>query len=154
VIIKNILLVLGLAACLLFSGKSEAQQVPQGPFRDYNQLISTWQQFDVNGAGYAYLDNRLVFQREGFGPAAIGYYYDCTAEGLIRIGRCPENGPFSSITAIKTYWSRWAAATVTATYIYVNNQLVYSYPDGFGPAMTKNYVYCANRRAYLVNCSQ
>jgi hypothetical protein len=152
--IKNILLMLCLAASLLVSGKSQAQQVPQGPFNDYNQLISAWQQFDVSGAGYAYIDNQLVFQREGFGPAAVGYYANCAAEGLIRINRCPENGPFSSVNAIRTYWSRWASATVTATFIYVNNQLVYSYSDGFGPAMTKNYVYCASRRAYMVNCSQ
>jgi hypothetical protein len=153
-VMKHILLALTLVASLLLSGKSQAQTIPQGPFSDYNQLIATWQQFDVSGAGYAYIDNQLVFQREGFGPAAVGYYYDCPAEGLIRIGRCPENGPFSSVNAIKTYWSRWAAATVTATYIFVNNQQVYSYPDGFGPAMSKNYVYCASRRAYMVNCNQ
>ena len=153
-IIKNILLMLVLTASLLLSGKSEAQQVPQGPFNNYNQLISAWQQFDVYGAARVYQDNQLVFQREGFGPAAVGYYYGCAAEGLIRINRCPENGPLSSIGAIQSYWSRWASATVSATYIYVNNQLVYSYPDGFGPAMTKNYVYCANRSAYMVNCNQ
>ncbi len=151
---KKVLLSLGMIAGLMLSGKSQAQQVPQGPFSDYSQLISTWQQFDISGAGYAYIDNQLVFQREGFGPAAVGYYYDCPAEALIQMGRCPENGPFSSINAIRTYWSRWASATVSATTIYVNNQLVYSYPDGFGPAMVKSYVYCANRRAYMVNCSQ
>lgn len=151
---KNILLILGLATSLLFSAKSEAQQVPQGPFNDHNQLIAAWQQFDVYGAGFVYQDNQLVFQREGFGPAAVGYYYSCVAEGLIRINRCPENGPFSSIAAIQAYWSRWATATVSATRITVNNQLVYSYTDGFGPAMAKNYVYCANRGAYMVNCNQ
>jgi hypothetical protein len=151
---KNILLILSLAAGLLLSGKSQAQQVPQGPFNDYNQLISAWQQFDVSGAGYAYIDNQLVFQREGFGPAAVGYYYNCVAEGLIRLGRCPENGPFRSISAIRNYWSRWANATTTATYIYVNNQLAYTFSDGFGPAMVKYYVYCPNRSAYMVNCSQ
>ncbi len=152
--VKKILLLLGLAFGLLVSGKSHAQQIPQGPFRDVNRLITAWQQFDVNGAGYAYIDNQLVFQREGFGPAAVGYYRNCVAEGMIRLSACPENGPFSSISAIQTYWSRWAASTVTATYIYVNNQLVYQYPDGFGPALVKSYVYCSNRRAYLVNCYQ
>ncbi len=151
---KNILLTLGLSIGLLLSGKSEAQQIPQGPFNDYNQLIAAWQQFDVYGAGRAYQDNQLVFQREGFGPAAVGYYYGCPAEALIRINRCPENGPFSSIGAIQSYWSTWASATVSATRITVNNQLVYSYTDGFGPAMTKNYVYCANRGAYMVDCNQ
>ncbi len=151
---KNMLLMVALASSLIFVGKSEAQQAPQGPFQEYNELIAAWQQFDVSGAGYAYLDNSLVFQREGFGPAAVGHYYSCHAEGLIRIGGCAENGPFGSLSAIQTYWSRWASATVTATFIYVNNQLVYSYSDGFGPAMTKNYVYCASRRAYMVNCSQ
>jgi hypothetical protein len=153
-ILKKILLSLGLISGLMLSGKSSAQQAPQGPFSDYNQLISAWQQFDVSGAGFVYIDNVLVFQREGFGPAASGYYYDCAAEGLIRSTPCPENGPFRSISAIKTYWSRWAAATTTATYIFVNNQQVYSFPDGFGPAFSKNYVYCANRGAYMVNCSR
>jgi hypothetical protein len=151
---KNILLMLVLASSLLFSGKSTAQQIPQGPFNDYSQLIATWQQFDVSGAGYVYLDNQLVFQREGFGPAAVGYYSSCHAEGLIRLGRCPENGPFRSITALRNYWSRWASATVTATYIYVGNQLTYTYSDGFGPAMVKYYVYCPSRNGYMVDCSQ
>lgn len=152
--IKPILLALGLVVSLLFSGKSAAQTAPQGPFNDYNQLIAAWQQFDVSGAGFAYIDNVLVFEREGFGPAAAGYYYNCAAEALIRSTRCPENGPFRSINAIRAYWSRWASATVSATVIYVNNQEVYNYPDGFGPAMVKSYVYCANRGAYMVNCNQ
>ncbi len=152
--IKHSLLLLALLASLLFSGKSAAQQVPQGPFTDYRQLIAAWQQFDIYGAGRAFQDGQLIFQREGFGPAAIGYYYGCPAEGLIRINRCPENGPFYSIGAIQSYWSQWAAASVTATRITVNNQLVYTFTDGFGPAMTKNYVYCTNRGAYMVNCNQ
>lgn len=152
--IKKSLFMLALAVSLLFSGKSQAQQVPQGPFNDYSQLIAAWQQFDTSGAARVFQDNQLVFQREGFGPAAVGYYYGCAAEGLIRINRCPENGPFYSIGAIQAYWSQWAAATVTATRITVNSQLVYSYTDGFGPAMVKNYVYCANRGAYMVNCYQ
>ena len=69
---KKILLMLAMTASLLFSGKSEAQQVPQGSFNNYNQLISAWQQFDVYGAARVYQDNQLVFQREGFGPAAVG----------------------------------------------------------------------------------
>ena len=152
--IKKSLFMLALAASLLFSGKSQAQQIPQGPFNDYSQLIAAWQQFDTSGAARVYQDNQLVFQREGFGPAAVGFYYGCAAEGLIRINRCPENGPFYSIGAIQSYWSQWASATVNATRITVNSQLVYSYTDGFGPAMVKNYVYCANRGAYMVNCYQ
>ncbi len=149
---KHILLTLGLLAGMVFSGKSNAQQIPQGPFQDYNQLISAWQQFDIYGAGRASIDGELVFQREGFGPAAVGFYSSCFAEGLIRLGECPENGPFGSVGEISAYWSQWADATVTATYIYVNNQLVYQYADGFGPALAKYYVYCPNRGGYMTNC--
>lgn len=149
---KKILLIIGLCVALIFSAKADAQVVPQGPFQNQSALIAMWQQFDPSGAAYVYLDGQLVFQRGGFGPAASGRYFTCPGGSVIRTS-CPQNGPFSDVNAIVGYWSPWAASTVSATYIYVDNQLVYQFPDGFGPAMLKHYVYCPNRGGYMTNCS-
>lgn len=149
---KKILLMIGLSMMLVFSGRAEAQVIPQGPFQSKTQLISAWQNFDPYGAAFVTLDGRQVFQREGFGPAASGTYFTCPGGSTIRLN-CPQNGPFKDVNAIVSYWSPWAASTVSATFIYVNNQLVYQFSDGFGPAMVKYYVYCSNRGGYMTNCS-
>ncbi len=150
--IRNIVFpALLLFGALLFGGRAQAQQIPEGPFQSVQSLVQTWQQFDPAGAGYAYVDGTLVFQRYGFGPAAVGYYYVCPQDALIKLN-CPAEGPFRSAQAIIDYWRQ--ADPWGATYLYLNGQLI-EQRMGFGPANTQYYVTCNNRPGggFMTNCN-
>jgi hypothetical protein len=146
--IFSTLLMLG---ALLFGGRAEAQQIPQGPFQDVPSLVQAWQQFDPAGAGYVYVNGTLVFSRFGFGPAASGRYFICPQDSLIKLN-CPAQGPFQNSQAIINYWRQ--ADPWGATYLYLNGQLI-EYRMGFGPANVQFYVTCNNRPGggLMTNCN-
>lgn len=148
---KTLIPGLVLLGALLFGGRAQAQQIPEGPFANVQSLVQTWQQFDPWGAGYAYVDGTLVFQRSGFGPAASGWYFVCPQDALIRLN-CPAEGPFRSGQAIIDYWrdtDPWGAMS-----LYLNGQLIYS-QFGFGPANVQYYTTCSNRPGggFMTNCN-
>jgi hypothetical protein len=152
-ILKKILLSLGMIASLMLSGKSHAQQIPQGPFQNVSAVIAAWTQFSAPIASYAYVDGQLVYQRSGFGPAAVGRYFTCPSDNVIRMN-CPQEGPFQSVNAIVSYWSSWNVTYPRSTTITVDGSQVY-YFAGFGPGFGLNYRYCANRPGggYMTNCA-
>lgn len=150
--LKHALLALGLAAsALLSSPDAQAQQIPEGPFQSEAHLVAQWRLFDPWGAGYAYLDGRLVFQRMGFGPAASGRYFTCPQDTQIRLN-CPAEGPFQTTQAIIDYWR--GADPWGAMYLYLNGQLIYS-QFGFGPANVQQYTTCTSRPGggFMTNCN-
>lgn len=150
-LLKKILLTLGLAAGLIFSGRSSAQSIPEGPFQNVAEVIATWTQFVPFVAATVHVDGSLVYQRPGGGPAAGAWYFTCPGDGLIRLN-CPTEGPFQNTNAIINYWTNTSTGGA-ALYVYVDGSLVY-YRMGFGPALGKNYVYCPKRAGggYMTNC--
>lgn len=148
---RNFIATAVLLAASTFGASAQAQQIPQGPFTGVPDLVQTWQQFDPWGAGFAYVDGTLVFQRMGFGPAASGRYFICPQDAMIRMN-CPAEGPFQTSQAIIDYWRQ--ADPWGATYLYLNGQLI-EQRFGFGPANVKFYVTCSNRPGggFMTNCS-
>lgn len=149
---KKILLVIGLAAGLLLPGRSHAQSVPEGPFQNIAEVIATWTQVAPFLSATVAVDGQIVFARAGGGPATGGWYFTCPGDGLIRMN-CPIEEPFQSATRIVDYWSQ-TSTQGAALYVFVDGSLVY-YRMGFGPGISKNYVYCPKRAGggYMTNCA-
>lgn len=149
-LIKKILATLGLLAATTLSGKSYAQQIPEGPFQSVNDLVVQWQQFAPSVAASAFVDGQLVFSRGGFGPPASGLYFVCPQDALIRMN-CPSEGPFQSASAIIAYWRQVNPAG--ATYLYLDGVLIEA-RRGFGPALGRSYTTCYNRPGggIMTNC--
>jgi hypothetical protein len=153
--IKKILLAISLLVVAAFSQSASAQSLSNGPFASRNALLTHAQSFYAQTSVYTrvHLDGILIYDSgDGFGPAEEKSYFTCPGTRQIRT-RCVQEGPFASIMDITEYWHTWARSTVTATYIDFNNQRIYEFSDGFGPAMHKNYVYCPNRGGFMTNCS-
>ena len=150
-LLKKILLTIGLAAGLLLSGRSHAQAIPEGPFQNVAEVVATWTQFAPFVSATVAVDGQIVFTRSGGAPAAGGWYFTCPSDGLIRLN-CPTEGPFQSTSAIIAYWSQTSTNGATL-YVFVDGSLVY-YRFGFGPGLSKNYVYCPKRAGggYMTNC--
>jgi hypothetical protein len=149
-LMKKILVTTGLLTALMLSGKSHAQQIPEGPFQSINDLIVTWDQFAPYVAAYVFVDGQLVYQRRGFGPAASKRYFICPQDATISVN-CPSEGPFQSASAIISYWRQ--VAPQVATSLYLDGVLIES-RGGFGPALARYYITCHKRAGggLMTNC--
>lgn len=151
-LLKKILLTIGLAAGLIFSGHSHAQAAPEGPFQNVDEVIAAWTQYVPFLSATVAVDGQTVYKRSGGGPARGGWYYTCPSDGLIRMN-CPTEGPFQNTNTIIDYWSQTSTGGA-ALYIFVDGSLVYQ-RFGFGPGTGKSYVFCPKRPGggYMTNCS-
>jgi hypothetical protein len=134
-----------------FSTMAYTPSQPSGPFESVPELTAAWKEYAPHTKSSVAVDGAQVYSQPGFGPVAVGSYFLCPQDAMIRTN-CPVEGPFINPEAIADFWQQ--SSPSRAKTIYVDGVVILN-TGGFGPRAVFSYNYCATRpgQGYMTDCS-